>query len=255
MQVDITLFLLVLMRMTGCVMFNSIFGRSNIPVIVRVGLTVVLSIVCFQALPAQTVEIHSFLVLTVSLLEQLLIGYIVGYVLQLFLSVIQISGENMDILTGLSMSKIYDPGSNVSMPLSASVINAMFILIFFATNAHLTLIKVFAKLCLLVPYEGLSYSPALFENLVDLFSLILIYAVKLGLPMLAAQLVTEVAVGIIMRAVPQIDVFVINIQVKLIIGVVVILVLVPSLAAFLERLITLMFDNINGVFSLLMAGT
>lgn len=54
----------------------------------------------------------------------------------------------------------------------------------------------------------------------------------MSLPILAAELITEVAVGLVMRAVPQIDVFVINIQLKVIIGFLVILIMVPSLAAF-----------------------
>lgn len=251
MDYDFTLLLLIFMRMSGCVLFNPILGRKNIPVIVRVGLTLMLSVFSYQMVPVQTIEIGSFIAFFVTLLEQLLIGFMVGYIIQLFLSVILISGENIDMQVGISMSKIYDPQSNISMPLSASLINAMFILTFFVSNGHLTLIKIFTKLCILVPYQGLQYNPNMFQELAGLFSLILIYAVKMTLPILAAEFITEIAVGLIMRAVPQIDVFVINIQLKVIIGFIIILVMVPSLAVFLERLISLMFDNINFVFEAL----
>ncbi|NLG93626.1 MAG: flagellar biosynthetic protein FliR, partial [Clostridiales bacterium] len=79
----------------------------------------------------------------------------------------------------------------------------------------------------------------------------LIYAVKLALPVLAAEFIAEIAVGLIMKAVPQIDVFVINIQGKVILGFLILLIMVPSLSTFLERLITLMFDNISQVFVML----
>ncbi len=245
---DFTLLLFIFMRMSGCIMFNPILGRKNVPVILKVGLTLMLSIFSYQLVPAQAFEIPSFLVFFVTMLKELLIGYMVGFVIQLFMSVILISGENMDMQIGISMSKIYDPQSNISMPLSASLINAMFILIFFASNAHLTLIEVFTKLCIMVPYGSLQFHPELYQQLVAMFSQILIYAVKMSLPLLAAELITEIAVGLVMRAVPQIDVFVINIQLKVIIGFLVILIMVPSFAAFLERLISLMFDNINHIF-------
>lgn len=248
---DFTLLLLIFMRMSGCVLFNPILGRRNIPVVVKIGLTLMLSVFTYHLVPAQTFEISSFLVFFVELMKELLIGFMVGYVIQLFLAVILISGENMDMQIGISMSKIYDPQSNVSMPISGSLLNAMFLLIFFASNAHLTLIQVFVKLCVLVPYGSLTIKPDLFQNLAGLFGLILIYAVKLALPILAAELITEIAVGLVMRAVPQIDVFTINIQLKVIIGFIMILVLVPSFAAFLERIMTLMFDNINHVFGAL----
>lgn len=245
---DFTLLLLIFMRMSGCILFNPILGRKNVPVIVKVGLSLMLSVFSYQMVPAQKVEMTSYLVFFVTLLEQLLIGLIIGFIIQLFLSIILISGENMDMQIGISMSKIYDPQSNVSMPMSSSLINAMFILIFFATNAHLTLIQIFTKLCVMVPYGTFQIKPALLQELTGMFSLILIYSVKMALPVLAAELITEIAVGLIMRAVPQIDVFVINIQLKVIIGFVVICIMVPPLASFLERLISLMFDNINHIF-------
>lgn len=248
---DFTLLLLIFMRMTGCIVFNPIFSRRNVPVIIRMGLTLMLSIIAYQTVPAQTIEMSSFIVFFVTLMEQLLIGYIVGFIIQMFMSVIMISGDIMDMQIGLSMSKLYDPQSNVSMPLSASFVNAMFLLVFFVSNGHLTLVEIFTKLCTLVPYEGIPYTTDLFGTLVKLFSLILIYAVKMSLPILAAELVTEMGVGLIMRAVPQIDVFVINVQLKVIIGFIMIMLLVPTFSYFSERLITLMFDQISGVFSTL----
>lgn len=249
---DFTLLLLIFMRMSGCVLFNPILGRKNIPVIIKIGLTLMLSIFSYKLIPPQTIAISSFLVFVVELLKELLVGFLVGYVIQLFLSIVLISGESMDMQIGISMSRIYDPQSNVSMPLSGSLINAMFFLIFFVSNAHLTLIQIFVRLCVMVPYGSLSFHPELFQNMAGLFSMILIYAVKMSFPVLAAELITEIAVGLVMRAVPQIDVFVINIQMKVIIGFVVILVMVPSLSAFIERLITLMFDDINHVFQALL---
>lgn len=251
MNVDLTLLLLVFMRMSGCVIFNPILGRKNVPAYIRVGLALMLSIISYQTISSQSVSINSFLVLVISLLEQLLIGYMVGFVIQLFLSVLLISGDSMDIQIGFSMSKVYDPSSNISMPLSASLMNAMFILIFFASNEHLTLIKIFSRLCTMFPYDGLQLKQEMFGQLADLLSLILIYAVKLALPMLAVQLIMEVAVGLIMRAVPQVDVFTINIQAKVLVGLLVILIMVPPLSAFLERLITLMFDSIQDIFQVL----
>nr|WP_319488396.1 flagellar biosynthetic protein FliR [uncultured Caproiciproducens sp.] len=252
MNYDFTLLLFIFMRMSGCIMFNPILGRKNVPVIVKVGLTLMLSVFSYHLVPAQTIESSSFIILFISLLKELLIGYMVGYVIQLFLSIIQISGENMDMQIGISMSKIYDPQSNVSMPMSASFINTMYILIFFAVNGHLTLIQIFIKLCVMVPYGSLQFEPAMYQQLVSMFSLILVYAVKMSLPVLAVELIAEIAVGLVMRAVPQIDIFVINIQLKVILGFIILIIMVPPLASFLEKLILLMFDNINQIFQTLL---
>ena len=78
MDYDFTLLLLVFMRMSGCIMFNPILGRKNIPVILKVGLTLMLSIFSYRLVPTQTIEISSFIILFVSMLKELLIGYMNG---------------------------------------------------------------------------------------------------------------------------------------------------------------------------------
>lgn len=249
---DFTLLLLVFMRMSGCIMFNPILGRKNVPAILKIGLTLMLSIFTYKLVPAQTLQISSFIVLFVFLLKEFFIGYMVGFVIQMFLSIMPIAGESMDMQIGISMSKIYDPQSNISMALSASFANAMFILIFFAVNGHLTLIQIFIKLCVMVPYGSMHFEPAMFQELYGMISLIVIYAIKMSLPVLAAELITEIAVGLIMRAVPQIDVFSLNIQLKVVIGFIMIILIVSPLASFIEKLITLMFDNVNHIFQMLL---
>lgn len=249
---NVTLLLLIFMRMTGCVVFSPIFGRTSIPVVVRVGLTLMLSLFSYQLVPVRTVELPSFLIFFVTMLRELLLGFLIGFVIQLFLSVILISGENMDMQIGISMSKIYDPQSNVSMPISGSFINAMFFLLFFATGAHRTLIQVFVQLCVMVPYGELAIGQQVFFHLVELFRLVLIYAVKMSLPVMASQLITEFAVGLVMKAVPRLNIFMINIQVKVLLGFGILFLMAGPLASFLERMIDLMFDQIGGVYRMLM---
>lgn len=246
---NFTLLMMIFMRMSGCIIFNPILGRKNIPTVLQIGLTLMLSIFSYPFVPAQTLEISSVLVFFIVALKELVIGYIIGYIIQMFTSVILIGGEIIDMQIGISMAKIYDPSSNVSMPVSASYINLMFILIFFAANGHLTLIQIFTKLCVAVPYGDHLINTSAVYSLVSMFTQILIYAVKIALPILAAEFITELAVGLVMKAVPQVDVFTVSIQLKVILGFAVILIMVPSLATFLERLMNLMFDSISHIFS------
>lgn len=227
-------------------MFNPIFGRRNIPMTIKIGLTVLLSLFVYGLLPeGTTTEITSALMLSIYMVKELAVGFAIGFIINLFLSVLIVAGEFMDIQIGLSMSQIYDPASNVSMPVSASLLNVLMMMVFFLSNSHLTLMQVFVHAGQALPYNELTISPQVFENLALLLSNILIYAVKMSMPLLAAELVTEIGVGLIMKAVPQINVFVVNLQLKILIGFVMLFVLIPPFASFFERLLTLMFDNIN----------
>ncbi len=247
-----TLLMLIFLRMTGCIFFNPILGRRNLPNIIKIGLTLMLTLFTYRLTPDRSIHIDSFLVLFVSGLKELLIGFLAGYIIQLFLSVFVMGGEMSDLQVGIAMSKIYDPQSDISMPLSASVINAMYLLMFFATNAHLTLIEVFVKLGAVVPYgDGLVLKANLFGGLVALFEQILVYAVQLSLPMVAVQIIGEIGTGLMMRAVPQIDVFTVEIQIKILLGFFMMIVFVPPYAAFLQKLMNLMFARISSLYAVL----
>lgn len=254
MQLDynFTLLFMIFMRMTGCIFFNPIFGRKNIPVVVNITLTLMLTMFVYGFIPdTQSIQISSVAIFIIIMFKELIIGLIIGYIINLFLSTLILAGEFMDMQIGLSMAKIYDPASNVSMPVSASIINAMLMIVFFLSNSHLTLIEVFTHAGQAIPYGDLVISAEVFEQLALMFSKILVYAVKMSMPILAAELIAEIGVGIIMKAVPQINVFVVNLQLKIIIGFVLIIILIPPFASFIERLFALMFDNINQIISMM----
>ncbi|MFA0815042.1 MAG: flagellar biosynthetic protein FliR [Anaerofustis sp.] len=245
---NFTVLLLIIMRLSGCILLNPIFGRKSIPVIYRIGLVLFISYFVYKAIPMQTIQISTLPTLMIALVKEFVMGYFFGFIIQLFVSVVMIAGEVIDMQMGVSMSKVYDPQSNVSMAMSASFLNIMFMLIFFAINGHLTLIRIFIFSFGVIPLGDMTFQPELFRQMAGMLTYILIYAVKLAMPILAAELITEIGVGIIMKAVPQINVFVVNLQLKVLLGFVVMLVLAPPFASFLERIILLMYDKMDLVF-------
>ncbi|MEG2813327.1 MAG: flagellar biosynthetic protein FliR [Oscillospiraceae bacterium] len=244
---DFTLLIMVFMRITGCIMLNPFFGRKNIPPMFKAGLCLIMTLFTYSTLNQKPIEITSVLVFIITLFFEFIIGFVIGFIMNLFLSTLIVAGEMMDMQIGLSMSKIYDPGSNVSMPVTSSLINAMLLMIFFISNGHLTLIKIFSHSIEAIPLGTMAFSPEVFKDIALMFSTILIYSVKLAMPILAAEIIAEIGVGIIMKAVPQINVFVVNIQLKVIIGFVVLLLLIAPFASFIEKLLSLMFENINQI--------
>ncbi len=249
---DITYFIFILARITGCIVFNQVFGRGNVPIMFQIGLSIMLTITVYGVLPPDNfLEVSLLIEYIFLLLKELFVGFIIGYIIKMFLAVIVVAGEFIDMQLGLSMAKIYDPKSNLSMGISSSILNLFFMLIFFSVGGHLTLIQIFITSCKVLPFGRIVFSRELFLSLIELFSYILIYSVKLTLPILAVEFITEIGVGIMMKAIPQIHLFVVNIPLKIFIGFMTMLILVPTFASFLERLITLMFEAIQRNLNLL----
>lgn len=249
---NFTYFLLVLARMSGCVFFNPILGRRNIPTILTTSLSLFLAITVYGMLPSElNVDISSLIVYVLLIVKEIFIGYIIGYIISIFFSTVVISGEILDMQTGMSMSKIYDPNSNISMGITGSFLNLILMFIFFGSNGHLTLIKIFITSCKLIEIGNFSLPQELFYNMVQLFQHILILSLKISIPLMAVEIILEAGIGILMKAIPQIQVFSVNVQLKIIVGLLLIMLLVPTFSTFIDNTITLMFETVEKSLSAL----
>jgi len=243
---DFTYFLLILARMSGCIFFNPLFGRGNIPVLVKTSVSLFLAVTVYGVLPPEKIiAIGSLIEYILLIVKEIFIGYLIGYLMNLFFSTVVISGEVIDMQTGMSMSKIYDPSSSMSTGISGSFLNVILILVFFSASGHLTLINIFITSCKLIEIGHFSIPEELFFNMVDLFKQILILSLKLSMPILAVEVILESGIGILMKAIPQIQVFSVNVQLKILLGMLMIIVLVPTYATFIDNIVTLMFDTME----------
>ena len=242
----LNLFSLILMRMSGCVFMNPVFARRNVPTMVRVGLTLMLTIAILSFTDARAPEeAASVLQLSVTMLKEFLIGYIIGFTVSLFSFSITFGGEVIDIQLGISMSKIYDPSSNVSLSLFATFFNIMYMLLFLAGGGHVTLIRLFLISGDIVPYGQTAFNPEVYSSMLDLFCQCVLLATKFMLPVVAIEILVETGMGLIMKAVPQINVFVINVQIKLLAGFLIIVLLYVPFSEFVENVITALFGALD----------
>ena len=244
-------FLLVITRITAMILFNPIFGRRNIPTLARMGLILFLSIIIMYSIDIKDIQIVGLLDFIFIALKELIIGFSIGFLIQLALSTIMMTGDISDMQIGVAMSKLYDPHSNISMSITGSIYFIIFTLIFFLSNAHLNFIKIINLSFDIVPvgFEIIDFNFA--GYIVDLFGSILVIAIKLSLPVFAVEFIGEIGMGILMRTVPQINVFVVGLQLKLLIGLVMIALILPVSANIFDNLIASMFDRMHDVLGII----
>ena len=251
---NLTAFGLVWLRMAGCITFNPILGRKNVPAMMQAGMSIALALLVYTYSDVATTVavIDSTIELIIVGLKELFVGFAIGFVVSLFSYIIILGGEVMDMQMGLAMSKVYDPGSNESMSLSSTMYNVLFIFTFFIVEGHITLFKLFLDLEKVVPYgEVLFVNGDLAQHIIMVFCQCTILGLKLSMPMLALQFLMEIGVGVLMKNIPQINVLMINIQIKIFVGFIFMVVIFSPIMAFTEDIIELMFENIVKVCKLL----
>lgn len=247
--------LLMLSRIMGIFSFNPMFSRRNLPVRVKVGASLALTLVILTAMTPQPItEYNSVGLFAVAVLGETFIGLVLGFLSQLFLSTLQVGGEVMDMVSGLGMAKIYDPGSGSQMPLFGSAITYLFVLYFFATNAHLSYIKIFVLSFDAIPLGSMSLNGEIGKILVDYFATILELSLKLALPIMASQFLLQICVGLMMKAVPQVQVMAVNIQLEMLVGIGLLFLLSEPISEFISKYINIMTQSIYNLMLLMPSG-
>ncbi len=247
-----TLAIYIMARMSGFVLFNPIFGRNNIPVAFRIAMTLVLSVSVIAGAGAQqTVAVPVGLAdLSIRIVLEMALGFFFGMVMDFFFYIPQFAGTLIDTQMGMTMNQIYDPASKTSMSVTGVLLNALMMLLFFAANGHHTLLKIVLTSGEVVPFGAVSLGADAAEAMLAVFVECTMLAVKLTLPILAAELLGQIGMGVLMKVIPQINVFAINIELKIIIGLGLLLMLLSPISEYLldvEREMLVSLEAILGM--------
>jgi len=242
-----TLFLYILMRMSGFVLFSPLYGRSSVPNIVKAGYILLLSVAAYGA-HAQTVIVpNSMLEFAMRLLMELMVGFVLAMIMRFFFTIADLAGEPIDTQMGMSMGRTYDPGSQASMTNTASLMSMMMMLLFFAANGHVTMLRIILTSGQIVPFGQVALNENLPSWMLQLFAECALLAVKLCLPVLAAELLGQVGMGVLMKVIPQINVFAINIEFKVLVGLGMLLMLMAPISEFMLEVEGDMLDRFQDI--------
>ena len=249
---ELTLFLYILARVSGFVLFNPLLGRTTIPSIVRAGFILVLAFFISSITQQTVAEPTSTVVFALKLLLEMAIGFVLGMVMQFFLYIPQMTGLVIDTQMGLTMNQIYDAGAQANLSVTSIFLNTMMLLLFFVANGHHTLMRIFVNSAELIPFGTMTMNyTTLTEAMLQLFISCTILSVKLSMPIIAAELLGQLGMGVLMKAIPQINVFTINIELKVIIGLVLLLVLLSPFSEFFLQLELEMLNSMQEMLQLL----
>ncbi len=241
-------FFLAFMRMSG-LLFTTVFSRRNIPNQVKVALCLALTVALFPLYPKIGPLVYSSVISYMFLIVlELLFGLVVGYVMNAFLMLVFVSGTLIDMQMGFGMVNVFDVQANVSVPIMGNLLNLVLLMVFFATNGHLKLIEIIHLTFFRAPIGHISIDAGIVQVALDVFVRTFTLAIMVAMPVVAAGMVLEVALGIIVRTVPQMNVFVVGFPIKIFVGFMVMIVCIPIFVELSLPVFDEMFAMINQMF-------
>jgi flagellar biosynthesis protein FliR len=229
----IDIFLLLFMRMMGLFTTAPIWSNRLVPVQIRVAVAFGAAVVVaplFTSFPMP----ESLVSLGALAIRELLVGMVIGFVAALTFSAVQLAGQLLDINMGLSMVNLLDPMTNTQMPVMGNFLYILALLIFFSINGHHTLLRALMDSYAIVPLGSATLTAPLSEAVVRLGTNLFLIGFKVAAPVLAAVLLTTLALGMLNRAIPQMNVFVVGMPVQLAVGIFITMVFLPLFVTFLQ---------------------
>ena len=249
-------FILLVFRVGGLIVSSPIFGRVNVPVMAKIGFTVALGYLFFTIFPQTTAITYSTLLGFVLICaSELLLGMALAFVTNVFFSVAAFTaGQMIDMQIGFGIVNVYDVQNNMQAPVMGNLLNLMLLLLFFATDLHHRLIEMVYLTIERMPIGTLIFSPQVGAVALEVFMRAFMIGVMMALPILASGLTLEIILGVLMRAVPQIHMFVVGVPLKMLIGMLVFSVTLPVFAGFSSRIFESMFNGIERMFATFVGG-
>lgn len=238
-------FTLVLMRMSGFVFLNPIFGRKNIPALFKTGLSILLAITVYPSAGAAGSAAPSALLYGIILLKEFAVGYVLALAMQIFEMAVTYAGTIIDYQMGLSMATIYDAQNGTQVALTGNILQIYFLLLFFAVDGHLAVMKILMTSQDVIPFAGIQIGTQAAEGILRIFIECIVLAVKLAFPIIAFEFLVEVGTGLLMRIIPQINLFVISIQLRVIIGIFMLIFLLSPMGDSIKYIITEMIGALQ----------
>ena len=225
-----------LARILALIASAPITGNQQFPASAKIGLAVLITILVAPTLPAPvTVDPGSAAGLML-LVRETLIGLAMGLAMRVVFAGVGMAGDVIGLQMGLGFAQFYDPQSNAQAPVVGQFLNLLATLAFLSLNGHLLLIAAVVDTFHAIPLEAAGTTAGNWLLVAQWGGMIMRTAIMLSLPLLAALLVTNAALGVLARAAPQLNVFAIGFPVTILIGFIALLLTLPYCVPAFERL-------------------
>ena len=221
-------YLLVLIRITSFVIGAPFFGYQTIPMKIRLSIGMILSLVAFQTVPV--VELHYVGVLgfSVLVLKEMMVGLILGFMCNMCTYIISFAGQFMDMEMGLSMASTFDPLTNIQVSISGNMYLYLVMLMMLISNLHYKIVQAILDTFTYFNVGQAVFDGNLQETAIEFLANFFLVGFRIVLPIFACMLVINVVLGVLSRAIPQMNMFVVGIQIKVLVGIVLLLIIVPT---------------------------
>lgn len=240
------IFFLIFARVLALVLTAPLISSSSIPALARAALALMVSYVVFpMVINTVTAYPDSGLQYAFLILGEVLVGIILGLILQIYFTIFQVAGQMFSVQMGFGASQAYDPLSQIQIPLIGQFINLMAMALFLTTNGmqKLFLIGVKGSFERITIMNFVLNAAPLSELLTDCLSAMFSNALLIAFPMLSTLMMISVTMGLLGKAAPQMNLMMVGFPIQISVGLLIIVISAPFLLEKISSVLDIGFTE------------
>lgn len=241
-------FLLIVTRLAAFMFSAPVFGINRIPQKVKIGFAFFMSVIVYYAVPVQLPEYAGIISYSILLIQESVVGLILGYITNACLYIVNFSGRFIDMEIGFSMANMMDPSTKLQTSVTGVYYTQMVTMLLLISNMHYYLLKAIIDSFRYVPLGRAVISRNLYEIMQTFIVDYFIIGFRIVLPVFAVMLIVNIVLGVLAKIAPQMNMFVVGMQIKVFAGLVVLLIIVGTLPLISDFI----FDEMRQYLSIFM---
>ena len=234
--------ILIFFRVAGVFWLLPIFSGRSIPAGYKAGLSLLIALLMFENVPLSNVPLADPYYLALLVVKESIIGLTIGFFVRVLFTSVYVAGEMAALQAGLGLARLMDPSMGTQVTELSQILNLLALLIFFSTDAHHIVLRGLFLSFKEVPLGAASFKGPLFEYLIQMTGKVFSMGLRIGAPLIVTLFLAELSLGILSRLVPQVNVFVEGMPVKIMITV----AMLSFSLSLLVPLLSGMFKGMDG---------
>lgn len=235
-------------RISGVMLIVPVFSSAMVPPHIKLLFIVSLSWICAQFIPPHFSFNHFNGLYLVYLAQELMLGLMMGFILQLVFQVFILGGQIISMQAGLGFAMMVDPSSQTSVPLISQLYLMMMTLIFLSLNGHEVVLETLIESFRVMPIGQVTLDHSFVGDLVTFSGWMFKEAVLVSIPATLSLLIVTLSFGIMARVTPQLNIFSLGFPITLIMGILILKVGLPSVGSQMAKSIDYGLQFIAGMF-------
>ena len=231
------------------------FSLKNVPQKVKVGLAVCLSIIISSTLSYESFSYETVLDYVGLVLTEMLGGVILGFFANVAYFILSFAGQMIDMEMGFSMANQFDPITSSQITITGNWYMYSVMLMLIITDMHHYIVKALADSFIVLPVGAVSINPNIYHLMKTFITDYFVLGFRIVLPMFAAILVVNIILAILAKVAPQMNMFVIGMQLKIFVGFFVLIIMFMMLRGVSDAIFNEMMSLIKNAVQYLSLGS